>query len=149
MSAPEIQETDRDEFKKSYRYTMLWANVVGPEELGDDPLNFSSGDGEAHAAEIDEDLTPEIVALMDSDCDDFIDSAGIMLSLAVRATPGYDFGSAGHDFALTRNGHGAGYFDRGLGDYGQALSEAANAEGSMYIYVGDPRDPRTWDYESG
>lgn len=34
-------------------------------------------------------------------------------------------GSAGHDFWLTRNGHGAGYWDRDAGDTGDRLTLAA------------------------
>ena len=44
---------------------------------------------------------------------------------------------AGHDLWLTRNGHGAGFWDRGLGERGERLSEAARAYGSVDLYVGD------------
>ena len=44
---------------------------------------------------------------------------------------------AGHDFWLTRNGHGAGFWDRGLGDLGDRLSNAAHVYGSVDPYVGD------------
>lgn len=43
----------------------------------------------------------------------------------------------GHDLWLTRNGHGAGFWDRGLGAVGEALSEQARAMGSVYLYVAD------------
>jgi len=36
---------------------------------------------------------------------------------------------AGHDFWLTRRGHGCGFWDRRLGDLGERLSEAAKAWG--------------------
>jgi hypothetical protein len=36
----------------------------------------------------------------------------------------------GHDLLLTRSGHGAGFWDRGLGELGDRLSEAARAYGS-------------------
>lgn len=36
---------------------------------------------------------------------------------------------AGHDFWLTRGGHGTGFWDRGLGKLGESLSEAAKAYG--------------------
>ena len=36
----------------------------------------------------------------------------------------------GHDLYLTRNGHGAGFWDRGIGPAGERLSEAARAMGS-------------------
>ncbi len=44
---------------------------------------------------------------------------------------------AGQDFLFTRNGHGAGFWDRGLGDRGQRLTESAKAWGDMNAYVGD------------
>lgn len=43
----------------------------------------------------------------------------------------------GHDFWLTRNGHGAGFWDRGLGALGDRLTSAAHAYGSCDLYVGD------------
>lgn len=43
----------------------------------------------------------------------------------------------GHDFALTRNGHGAGFWDRGLGDLGERLSDAARVYGSQGLSVSD------------
>lgn len=54
---------------------------------------------------------------------------------------------AGHDFWLTRRGHGAGFWDRGLGDLGKRLSEAANACGDTgYPYaIGDGKaDVERW-----
>ena len=43
----------------------------------------------------------------------------------------------GHDFWLTRNGHGAGFWDRGYGDAGEELSELAKEFGEANIYMGD------------
>jgi hypothetical protein len=44
---------------------------------------------------------------------------------------------AGHDFWLTRNGHGAGFWDRGHGKLGELLTDAAHAFGECDLYVGD------------
>lgn len=44
---------------------------------------------------------------------------------------------AGHDFWLTRQGHGAGFWSRGIGDVGDALSDAARALGECYVETGD------------
>ena len=41
----------------------------------------------------------------------------------------------GHDFFLTRNRHGAGFWDRGLGDLGQRLTEASHTYGETNYYV--------------
>ena len=43
----------------------------------------------------------------------------------------------GHDFWLTRNRHGAGFWDRGLGELGEALTKWAHSYGDSYVYVGD------------
>lgn len=39
----------------------------------------------------------------------------------------------GHDFALTRNSHGAGFWDRGYGEIGDRLTEAAQAYGEHSV----------------
>jgi hypothetical protein len=44
---------------------------------------------------------------------------------------------AGHDFCLTRNGHGAGFWDRGIGEVGTRLTEACRPYGTADLYVGD------------
>ena len=41
----------------------------------------------------------------------------------------------GHDLWLTRNGHGAGFWDRGLGALGDRLTEAARSLGEAMAYV--------------
>lgn len=43
----------------------------------------------------------------------------------------------GHDFYLTRNGHGVGYWDRGYGPIGDILTDAAKSYGTSGLYVGD------------
>lgn len=43
----------------------------------------------------------------------------------------------GHDLWLTRNGHGAGFWDRGLGEVGDKLTEIAKSMGSKDLYKGD------------
>lgn len=50
---------------------------------------------------------------------------------------GMDAGQVGHDFCLTRNRHGAGFWDRGLGALGDRLSEACRPYGTQDGYVGD------------
>ena len=48
-----------------------------------------------------------------------------------------DWEHAGHDFWLTRNGHGTGYWDRDMGSVGARLTEAAKSFGEVYLYLGD------------
>lgn len=54
-----------------------------------------------------------------------------------RSDDGYGLQAAGRDFWYTRNGHGAGYWDRGLGKVGDDLASAARAFGSSDLYRGD------------
>lgn len=49
---------------------------------------------------------------------------------------GIDLGQAGHDFWLTRNGHGSGLWDRNRGEVGQGLAEAAETYGAIDLCVG-------------
>lgn len=49
----------------------------------------------------------------------------------------WDIGQFGHDFWLTRNHHGAGFWDRGHGDIGRKLTEAAHVYGEVSLYTGD------------
>ena len=43
----------------------------------------------------------------------------------------------GHDLWLTRNRHGAGFWDRGLGEIGYKLTELAHSYGDVTLYIGD------------
>lgn len=52
-----------------------------------------------------------------------------------------DPGQCGHDFVLTRNGHGCGFWDRGLGDAGERLTAACKPYGCAYLYLGDDDTP--------
>lgn len=77
-----------------------------------------------------------------NDLTDFIASNQHLIRAARAVDPDYarNPGQIGHDFWLTRNGHGAGFWDRGLGDVGDQLSEAARAHGAMDAYLGDDGD---------
>lgn len=69
------------------------------------------------------------------DCEKFLNEQGAVLQTVISTEYGY--GSAGHDFYLTRNSHGAGFWDRGLGDAGDVLSEASREFGASHEYVAE------------
>lgn len=48
---------------------------------------------------------------------------------------GIEYAQIGHDITLTRNGHGAGFWDRGYGPRGERLSTSARALGEAYAYA--------------
>ena len=46
-------------------------------------------------------------------------------------------GQLGHDLWLTRNHHGAGFWDRGYGPDGQRLTQLCKPMGTDDAYIGD------------
>lgn len=87
------------------------------------------------------DLAPGTLARIIADCEGF--KARHVHTLAATYGAGCDDGSeytptrAGHDFWLTRNGHGAGFWDRGLGELGDTLDAASGIVGEVNAYLGD------------
>jgi hypothetical protein len=112
---------DLDTMVRHYIIAGLWATTDNADESGGEPLdaNYDA-----------DDLAPESVASITVDCRDFIASNADDLA-------GMDAEQAGHDFLLTRDGHGAGFWDRGLGDRGDRLSANARPYGDSGFYVGD------------
>jgi hypothetical protein len=111
---------DLDAFTRAYVECALW---LMHDEDGDDCDAF---DGE---------LSEEAYTRIIADCSDFQASNRDALTTAEEL--GEDASRAGHDFWLTRNGHGAGFWDRGLGDVGDRLTDAAHAYGEADAYIGD------------
>ena len=58
-----------------------------------------------------------------NDCGEFFSKNIVQLKEATDQDD-YDYGAAGHDYWLTRNGHGAGFWDRDLGKVGDELTKA-------------------------
>lgn len=105
-----------DEFTRWYISTALWSST----DDNDDPLDQKYGI---------ESLASETLQKMLEDCSQFQKENHELYD---------DPGSAGHDFWLTRNGHGAGFWD---GDYPEPnatrLTEASHRFGEVHLYVGD------------
>lgn len=66
--------------------------------------------------------------MAETDCADFVSDNAADLD-AYTAETGRDMESAGHDFFLTRNRHGAGFWDRGNGACLRRLTDAAHSCG--------------------
>src|SRR5574343_294357 len=123
---------DREAFFNAYIECALWLSC-GPE---DEPYACEHLDDLFSA----DDFAPETLASMRADCNDFItanaaDLAEYCQRIHNEQWPGE--AGAGHDFWLTRNRHGAGFWDRGLGALGNRLSNAAKVYGSVDLDPGD------------
>lgn len=79
-----------------------------------------------------DDISAQTIQQMQTDIDAFVASNEELLMES-----GMSDEQIGHDFWLTRNGNGSGFWDRGLGSIGEALTKASKPFGSSDLYVGD------------
>lgn len=114
-----------EKFIDGYIECALWAST-----LGDDCGTPMDQD---HSIE---DFPAETLEVMRADCVDFFEANQDAIEKFCDAI-GQDESYAGHDFWLTRNGHGAGFWDRGAGALGDTLSDAAHQAGTCDLYIGD------------
>lgn len=119
------------DFIEGYITCALWAS----NDEKDEPLdkNYSK-----------EDLHEVTILKMLNDCSEFYSRYSSYWEYANTGEDESDQGGlsddqAGHDFWLTRNGHGAGFWDReGLtGTNSRALTEISRKFGEVYLYIGD------------
>lgn len=68
------------------------------------------------------DLHPDSLAAIRADCEAWQAANADLLESAY--VTGYEEVQAGRDYWFSRNGHGVGFWDRGLGDLGDALHKA-------------------------
>lgn len=108
-----------DQITKHYAIAALWSSTDDQGEPLDS--NYSL-----------DDISAETWGRMSEDVLQFIKANAELLEQSGQSDE-----QIGHDFWLTRNGHGAGFWDRGLGDIGDKLTEACKAFGEAWLYVGD------------
>lgn len=117
-----VTDAQRQSFHQAFVRALLWTGMDDHETPLD--ANYDASD-----------IHPNTLAGLKADGDQFIDQH--QADLLALARNGYGFERAGHDYLLSRNGHGAGFFDRGLGEVGDKLQDAARDAGQTDAYVGD------------
>lgn len=124
----------------SYIETALWSSEVTDEDGNDkgsfEYLNFDKGD-----------LTPAALKTMEADCAAFFEEAEAAIEARdhdrsdKRDLPHEREAQLGHDFWLTRNRHGAGFWD---GDWpkalGKKLTDLAHSYGGQNLYLDAEED---------
>lgn len=124
------------EFAAGYVECLAWCGyVLTPSEEEHDSTEMPTPD------RLGTPFHPSALATFREDIESFLDYGGDTWDLLEEAeSTGYvTWAKLGHDLWLTRNGHGAGYWDRGLGEVGTKLTAAAKLLGSQDLYVsGDP-----------
>ena len=137
---PDFQSLD--EFTQAYIETALWTEE---DRLAEDGAGQMSGttfvtvNGKPTGETVFlpggigfELLAPETLKIIIADCNAFRTRVNQLL-----LATGANLSQNGHDFWPTRNRHGAGFWDRGYGDIGGALTRAAHSFGEFSLYVGD------------
>lgn len=112
-------------FTAGYIQALLWCSVVviEGEWVNADSMELSTAGADRCRA----------------DCLAFCNANSRLLDLATNNYSGYDATQAGHDFALTRNGHGSGYWDSNVipKKVKEGLTAAAQACGETHLYEND------------
>lgn len=119
---------DIDEVTSHYIVCMLWSAHDESDESGGQPFdeNYAPND-----------LAGEFTCKCREDCAAFVERAGALLDASNYTGRLGDWGLAaqiGHDFWLTRNRHGAGFWDGDWRD-GDELTEIAQSFGEVNPYV--------------
>lgn len=115
-----------DTFETQFFETLLWQ-----------ALNIHDENGESTGERIEDrfyvsDLDPLAVAELKAELEDFTEEACEMLD-----AEGNGDAHDAHIFCLTRNRHGAGFWDGDYPTYGEALTEMSHGYGEIHLYVGD------------
>lgn len=120
MKIHDIQLTT---FAEAYIEAALWSSMDESDEQGGEALdqNYTFHD-----------ISEETLTAIVEDCYKFQEENADLLEES-----GITDEQAGHDFWLTRCGHGAGFWDRGLGEIGERLTDACRKWPNVDLYVED------------
>jgi hypothetical protein len=137
MATELATQWELDDVVDAYIEAALWSTHDNANESGGEPLDKNYDR---------DDLAASTLAIMKDDCQSFLDAHHEDLK---RADKDEDLERLGHDFWLTREGHGAGFWDGGWPDkLGHKLTEAAKAYGSFDLYIGDDGKIYAMGYET-
>jgi hypothetical protein len=112
-----------DTFTRAYIKCALWSSTDESRPDGGDPLDKNYGI---------EDIAHDTLCQMIDECAEFQENNGADLACK-------DAGNGGHDFWLTRNRHGCGFWETPdwPEDVGERLTAAAHVYGEVNLYIGD------------
>lgn len=123
----EIRDPRLSLFTRGYLDCLGWLGAIGPDDRAD----------------VDADhFDPDVLDDQDfnrcvDECAQFYQHARSQLEQVCKPLSDYDWEKAGHDFCLTRNGHGAGFWDRGREKVWTELTDMSKTYGEMCGLIGD------------
>lgn len=130
-----------DSFTQAFFIAALWSTNDGADEQGGEPL-----DANYEISDID----PTCLEKLTAECERFQSEQADHITSQNCVYHHYNYlEHAGHDFWLTRCGHGCGFWD---GDWTEPaatkLTAASKAFGNVDLYVGDDGKIYAMGYES-
>lgn len=132
LAAPETREfTHADQKAATNAFLVAAVELDVYDEDGVPGSDGAAGECSIH------DFDPDTRAELEEDVSSFLESNAPLIREAMDKQPGYTLESVGNDFWLTRQGHGAGFWDRGLGEIGEKLSDQARVYGGKDLFLGD------------
>lgn len=150
--APEF--ADLDQFTQGYVEAMFWTESCHGDDFTmarwhdadtQEEIADGSADGNIPSDAGFTDLHPDAIADIIADCVAFQKAAAAPLAIAYAGD--YSADQAGHDFWLTRNGHGTGFWDRDAlngdgvagvdGTLGRQLTAFAKEAGEPQVWFAD------------
>lgn len=133
-----ISRNALDEIVTSYAATALWSSYdwdADPEGNGYSALDENYDVTDISRSTL-EGFENDITGFLDLLSREEVDFNGEEIT-AEMISSRMSWSQFGHDFWLTRNGHGAGFWDRGLGDFGEHLTKWAKTFGEVSLFVND------------
>lgn len=112
---------------------LLW-QATDASENGGDGFPITDGNGDDSGREYVDRVIAEVPYLTEAV------TAFVRGNYSLLWCAGIDGGQCGHDFILTANGHGAGFWDRGNGAVGELLTERCKGysfEAEFMLWSGD------------
>lgn len=133
-----VDALDLEEFVSAYIRTALCTSNDESDESGGEPLDSNYDESN---------IAPETMETIHRECAEFLESAKGLINdeTCLRANQWLGDGVysahslAGHDFWLTRRGHGCGFWedDRWTEEAGKKLTALSDIAGEVWLYLGD------------
>lgn len=123
MKSEHFTETEVEQFIHGYVTAGTWADLVkheNDEDFGSEPYKYDETDLTEESAKK---VREECIGFMDSNHDDIRAYCEARDDCYPVGSEDTVLGFCGHDFYLTAAGHGAGFWDRGLGELGDRLTK--------------------------
>lgn len=116
---------DLGAFIRGYVTAGLWCDAIDAADPGAE-MGGMNGLGDTPDADTMKSIREDCTAFMEANIGDLMDYCD---QRSYDPSQGKPEDYAGHDFWLSRGGHGTGFFDRGLGALGDRLQEEARLYG--------------------